>query len=265
MATITRPKLSRKELKQPDEFISSLDLALDFVSHNVTTVILAAVVLVGALAIVFAFRFYWQHQQRLAAEDFYQAVSALDRKDYAAARQGFTQLAEGEPGQTLGRLSSFYLGSIYLDQGQSAKAREALTVYLGANGDNSQFTQLALCQLGVANENLGDFAQARDAYARAAAIQGPQRARAELGGARMLVRLGDRKGAVAAYQAFLRENPFAMERPSVVEALADLGAVPDSVASTSKTIEVPAPASGSGAGAATPSHNIAATPGASTH
>ena len=264
MATVTRPKLSRKELKQPDEFVSFLDQALEFLSQNATRVIFAAIGTVVLLAVVFTVRFYWQHQQRLAAESFYQAVSALDRKDYKAAQQGFSQLSMSEPDQALGRLSRLYLGSIYLDQGQALKARDELTAYLANNADASPFRQLALCQLGVANENLGDFRQARDAYVRAAAMEGPQRARAELGSARMLVRLGDRKSAVAAYQTFLRDNPFAMERADVVESLADLGAVPDSMPPPGRTIEVPAPAKPAGQGGASP-HSIVASPAAQSH
>ena len=35
---------------------------------------------------------------------------------------------------------------------------------------------------------------------------------------------GDKDGAIKAYQAFLSANPFTQERPTVIEALANLGA-----------------------------------------
>jgi predicted negative regulator of RcsB-dependent stress response len=264
MATVTRPKLSRKELKQPDEFVSFLDQTLEFLSQNATRVIFAAIGAVVLLAVIFTVRFYRQHQQRLAAESFYQAVNALDRKDYKTAQEGFTQLATDRPGQPLGQLSRLYVASIDLEQGRAAKARDELTAYLNDSADASQFRQLALCQLGVANENLSDFKQARDAYVRAAAMEGPQRARAELGSARMLVRLGDRKGAIAAYEAFLSDNPFAMERADVIESLAGLGAVPVNMPPPGRTIEVPAPGKPAGQGG-TPSHSNIATPSAQTH
>lgn len=258
MATTTRRKLSRKELKQPDEFISFLDQTVDFVQQNVTRIIIGAVGLVAVVAVVFALQFYSQHQDRLAAADFYDAVGALDRKDYKTAEVGLTQLADSQPHRTPGRLARFYLASVYLDQGQPSKARDALTAYLDEDGP-APFTQLALCQLGVANEDLGEFSKARDAYVRAAAIEGPERGRAELGNARMLAKLGDRRGAIAAYQAFLKHDPFGVERSDVVEALANLGAKPEVPSLTSKAIDVEPPAKPAGEGttvsgsAATPS------------
>jgi predicted negative regulator of RcsB-dependent stress response len=262
MATVARPKLSRKELKQPDEFISILDQSIEYVSKNVARVILGAVGLVAILAIIFGIRFYWQHQQQLAAEQFYQAVNALNQKDYKTAAIGFSDLAQSQPGSDLGHLSGFYLGSTYLGEGQPAKARDAINEFLQGSAP-SAFTQLALCQLGVANENLNDFRQAQQAYARAAAIQGPERSRAELSSARMLAKLGDKRGAIAAYQSFMKENPFAMERPDVIEALANLGAAPEVVPLTAKTVEIPAAVKSSTTNAAAP--NSAATPAAAPH
>jgi len=261
MATTTRRKLSRKELKQPDEFISFLDQTLDFVQQNLTRIIIGGAGLVAFVALVFALQFYSQHQERLAAADFYDAVGALDRKEYKAAEQGFTQLAESQPHRALGRLSRFYLASLYLDEGQPAKARDVLTAYLDADGP-APFTQLALCQLGVANEDLGDFKKARDAYVRAAAIEGPERGRAELGSARMLAKLGDRQGAIVAYQAYLKRDPFGVERPDVVEALANLGAKPEISSLTSKSIDIQSPANPSG-GKTTASGSTATSSGAS--
>jgi len=263
MATTTRRKLSRKELKQPDEFISLLDRTLDFAQQNLTRIVLGAAGLIAVVALVFAFQFYRQHQERLAAADFYDALGALDHKDYKAAEQGFSKLADSRPHRTLGRLSRFYLASTYLDLGEPAKAREALAAYLDADGP-APFTQLALCQLGVANEELGDFKRARDAYVRAAAIEGPERGRAELGSARMLARLGNRQGAIAAYQSFLKHNPFGAERPDVVEALANLGVKAQVQPATPKVVEVP-PAAKPAGEKATVSGTIATPSGSNTH
>jgi tetratricopeptide (TPR) repeat protein len=262
MATVARPKLSRKELKQPDEFISFLDQAIEYVSNNLARVILGAVGLVAILAVIFGVRFYWQHQQRLAAEQFYQAVNALNQKDYKTAASGFSELTQSQPSSDLGHLSGFYLGNTYLGQGEPAKARDAFNEFLQASAP-SAFRQLALCQLGVANENLNDFKQAQQAYAQAAAIQGPERSRAELGSARMLAKLGDKRGAIEAYQSFMKQNPFAMERPDVIEALANLGAAPEVVPLTAKTVEIPAAVKSSTTNAAAP--NSAATPPAASH
>jgi predicted negative regulator of RcsB-dependent stress response len=223
MAVPSHRKVSRKALRQPDEFITTFDWISDWAEHNLTRVIIGAAVLVVVTAIAFLFSFYSQNRQRIASERFYQAITALNDKDYQLAAKGFSTLAEKESGSTLGHLARFYLANTYLALNQPSKASEALRDYLSYNG-NPLFRQMALTQLGVANEDLGDYRDAHSAYLEAAQLNGPEKARAQISAARILARLGDRKGAVAAYQQFLRENPFAQQRAEVVEALAQMSA-----------------------------------------
>ena len=81
-------------------------------------------------------------------------------------------------------------------------------------------------QRGVANEDLGDFKAAHQAYSAAAALNGPESHTAQIEAARTLGRLGDTAGAIAAYRQFLSAYPFSEERTDVIEALAQLGATP---------------------------------------
>jgi tetratricopeptide (TPR) repeat protein len=205
MAT-THTRLTRKELKRPDEFVTLVDRVAVFCRENLDRVVLATVATVVVFVIVFGLYFYSQHQSRLAAEAFYDAVGALEHKDYKAAELGFSRLAEGHPHTNLGRLARFYLGNAYLAKNQPAKARDALQAYL-ASGAQQLFRQLALTQLGVADEDLGQYRSARDAY-------------------------------IEAYRRFLDENPYARERADVTEALVQLGAPPEALPSRAKTLEL---------------------------
>jgi predicted negative regulator of RcsB-dependent stress response len=226
MAVSSHRKLSRKALKQPDEFLTTLDRLAEFVEHNLARVIIGAVAVVAVIAIVFVASFYSQHRQRITSEQFYTAINALNDKDYAGAAKGFNALAEDDPGSSLGHLAKFYLATTYLAQNQPAKARDELQSYLADSG-NRRFRQMALTQVGVANEDLGDYRDAHAAYVKAAQLDGPEKARAQIGTARTLARLGDRQGAISAYQEFLRENPFAQQRDEGIEALAQMGAPPE--------------------------------------
>jgi cytochrome c-type biogenesis protein CcmH/NrfG len=89
---------------------------------------------------------------------------------------------------------------------------------------------MALMQLGVTNEDLGDFQSAHAAYVDAAQLNGPEKARAQVAAARTLALSGNSRGAIAAYQQFLQENPFAQQRAEVIEVLAQLGAAPEPAA-----------------------------------
>jgi tetratricopeptide (TPR) repeat protein len=251
---VTHRKLRRKELRQPDEFITFFENLRGFLLDNVVRVIIGACAAIALAAIGFGVYFYMQYRDRLVADQFYEAITALDHKEYKTAATDFTKLAEDHPGASLGRLARFYLASCYMADKDPAKARDALNEYL-AGDDRPAFKSLALVQLGVAYEDLGQFQQAHQAYSEAAKLPGPQKMRAELAAARMLVREGHKDAAIAAYRQFLKENPFAEERTDAFVALTELGVQPEAQAQTANAPVVsipakPAPAASS-AGAST--------------
>ncbi|MBV8772874.1 MAG: tetratricopeptide repeat protein [Deltaproteobacteria bacterium] len=226
MAVSSHRRVSRKTLRQPDEFVSTVDLIGDWIARNLTRLIVGAAVLIAIIVAVVVFSIYSQHRQRVVSEQFYSAINALSDKDYGTAEKSFSKLAQHRSGSSLGQLAEFYLANTYIAQNQPSKARNALQSYL-AGGGNRLFRQMALVQLGVSNENLGEYRNAHAAYLHAAQLDGPEKARAQIGAARTLARLGDRQGAIAAYQQFLRENPFSQQSVEITEALAQMGAPPE--------------------------------------
>jgi tetratricopeptide (TPR) repeat protein len=221
----THRKLRRKELKQPDEFLTFFEDAWNFLNENLNQVLISAAVVAGAALIVISVYYYERHRDHLTARQFYQALQALQSKDYKLAEQNFIQLANDEPGRELGRLARFYLAASYLGENNLPRARDALVGYL-AEGHNQAFEGLALIDLGIVYERMGDLQKAQKAYEQAASIRGDSAARGELAAARVLARRGERQAAVATYRDFLASHPFAPERQDVVEALAQLGAAP---------------------------------------
>jgi predicted negative regulator of RcsB-dependent stress response len=217
-------KINVKDLKQPDEFITTVDRVGNYIANNLARVIIGAVALVAVIAVIFTYSFCRSHQDRVAASHFYDALTALNHKDYKTAEDGFEALAQSGSGK-LSSLAPLYGASAYLGDNKPAQARDALEAYI-AGSTHSQFKNLALVQLGVAYENLGDFKKAHDAYAQAATIAGPAKASAQLGVARTLLNEGDTTGAIAAWRQFLAENPFSPERGTIVDSLAALGIAP---------------------------------------
>jgi tetratricopeptide (TPR) repeat protein len=218
-------KISRKELKQPDEFQSFVANAEEFLFNNLQQVIVSAsiVLTVGALAV--GLYYYEIHRDNMAGDRFYSAISELNQKNYQQAEADFEKLAQDEPGREVGKLARFYLGSAYFQQGELEKARDALVAYMPDAKDNL-FASMAYADLGVIYEKMGDLKKAQGAYAQAAAIPGPEQTRAELQVARMLARQGDKADAINAYRRVLTAHPFSRERQTVIEALAELGAAP---------------------------------------
>ena len=215
-------KINQKDLKAPDEFVTTIDRIGNYLATNLLRVIIVAAGVVAVAAIIFTYAFYRSHQQRAAANQFYEALTALNQKDYKTAEEGFDGLEQTGSGN-LASLARLYLASAYMSENKPAQARDALEAYVAASTQRT-FKNLALVQLGVADENLGDFRKAHQAYVEAAATPGPEKGRAELGVARTLVKLGDKAGAIAAYRSYLSANPFSPDREEVTESLAALGA-----------------------------------------
>jgi tetratricopeptide (TPR) repeat protein len=228
----TRHKISRKELKQPDEFQTVFETAALFFELHLTEVLLGAAALLVAVAIALSFFYYEAQRGRAASARFDQALSELQGGKYESAEKELSSLAADEPHRAVGRLANLYLANAYLAQKEPAKAREALLRYL-AGDDASVFRGAALDDLAVTYEELGDYKQAEATYRQASAIEGPEQARADLGMARMLQKQGKRHEAVAVYRDFLAQHPYAPERTLVMETLAQLGVSPATAAPSS--------------------------------
>ncbi|HEY6420935.1 MAG TPA: tetratricopeptide repeat protein, partial [Candidatus Binataceae bacterium] len=126
----THRKLSRKELKQPDEFITLFGQAREFFVNNVRQVLISAGIVAGVAAIAIAVYAYERHRDTVASDQFYHALSALNAKQYKDAEDSFAKLVDAEPGRRIGRLARFYLAETYLAENGLPHARDALIDFL---------------------------------------------------------------------------------------------------------------------------------------
>jgi predicted negative regulator of RcsB-dependent stress response len=218
-------KITRKELKRPDEFTSFFETAQEFFFANLRQVIISAVVVVAAVSVVAGVYFYERREDRIAGDQFYSALTALNAKQYKSAQEQFTQLAASQSGRRVGKLARFYLGCAYLGENDLEHARQSLVAFVSEEHD-ATFANLALTNLGVIYERIGDYGKAAGAYQQASSLAGPEQVRAQIGVGRMLAKQGQKEAAVSVYRAFLAAHPFAPQRQEVVESLAMLGASP---------------------------------------
>jgi tetratricopeptide (TPR) repeat protein len=221
----THRRITRKELKQPDEFVSIIESAEQFFFDNLRQVIISAAVVLAVAAVAAGTWYYEIHRDHITADQFYTALTALNAKNYDTAAQDFSRLAQAEPNRRLGKLARFYTGLAYLGQNDLPRARDALIAFLGEEHDPA-YVSLGRTDLAVVYEKMGDFARAENEYRQAAAVPGPERMRAELGVARMLMQQGKNPAAIDVYRQFLVEHPFSEQRQEVLESLAMLGAAP---------------------------------------
>src|SRR5271163_4114790 len=174
--TRTHHKISRKELKQPDEFQSFVANAQEFLRTNLRQVIVSASIVLAAGALAVGIYYYEIHRDNIAGDRFYSAIGELNNKNYKAAEADF-------------------------QNGQLDKARDALVAYV-PDAKDDLFASMAYEDLAVIYEKMGDLQKAQGAYAQAAAIPGPEQSRAQLQVARLMAAQGDKAGAINAYQNF---------------------------------------------------------------
>ena len=236
MPSSSQHKLSRKELKQPDEFESLLDNIGSFVLENLQQVLVSLGVVAAVGAIAVGVYYYEAHRDALAGEQFYTALDQLKSKNYKDAEAGFSKLADQEPSRQLGKLSRFYLANAYLADNNLPQARDTFAQFITEDHD-PLYMNLALTNLGVVYERMGDYKKAASAYGQAASVPGPEQIRAEISVARVLVKSGDKQSAIAAYRSFLAAHPYAQQRQDVQESLAALG-VTDTIAETNPAASI---------------------------
>src|SRR5260370_36660526 len=123
---VTHRKLRRKELRQPDEFITFFENLRSFLLDNLVRVIIGACAAIALAAIGVGVYFYTQYRDRLGADQFYEAITALDHKEYKNAETDFSKLAGAHPHASLGPLPRFYLARAYLSGSRPGKAPAAL-------------------------------------------------------------------------------------------------------------------------------------------
>jgi predicted negative regulator of RcsB-dependent stress response len=226
----TEPKIRRKDLRQPDEFVTLSRQALEWTEKNRTAVIggaVAAVLLLVAIVVYSALA----ASRTEAAAKAYQAAHVLfaDGK-FAEAATAFESVASQYGGTSYGPLAQLELGHALLRAGRAAEAIPAYQKFLDGSAPAEWLRQSALTGLARATEKNGDLTAARSHYAAAATAPGPYADAALLGEAHTADAAGDAARARDLYVQFLEKYPTSDLRPVAALRLARLGGTPPAAA-----------------------------------
>jgi len=205
-------RLSRKEIRQPDKFITLTRSLYEGVRVRRVTLLVAVAALGVVLAALLGWRLYVGRQNALAAQEFNRGVALYRGQDYTAAAAAFDKAAAY-------RWSDFYsLALLYqtdsylalndLDKA-IATARTALT---SAPGDPlvRQGLLLGLAHAeerkGLCKEAVQHYTEAENVRYRDGNVPGPFKDHSLLGRARCSVQIDDLKGAIGAYREYLKQS-----------------------------------------------------------
>ena len=166
-------KLSKKELKGPDVFQSSIELITDYISENknrfyaiVTAVVLAAIIALGIYM-------YWSNYQSSAREMYAKAQNNMagnvENPENAIAKvKVYKELIDKYPHSFSARMSHYHLGNIYYNLGEIDDAITEYKKFLSSSrSDNAGIKFLALSSLGYCYEAKKDLKVALEYFEKA--------------------------------------------------------------------------------------------------
>ncbi len=219
-------RIRRKDLRQPDEFITLTRQAVTYVEEHRTPVLLVVGALVLLLAAIVTFRSLRASREASAAQAYGQAHGLLDDKKYAEAATAYQQVADNYGSTGYADLARLESANAQLLAGRASEAAATYQQFLDGNPKTDYLRQLALVRLGQAHEQRDTPAEAARAYASAVDLAGPYAEEALAGQARAAEASGDTATATKLYQRFLQQNPTSDRVALITARLVALGASP---------------------------------------
>ena len=220
-------RIRRKDLRQPDEFVTLSRRAITYAEENRTTVGLVAGAIVLVLLAVLVYRGLRSSRENAASAAYVAAHVLLDQKKYAEAATAFQAVADGYGSTTYAPLAQLQAANALLLAGERGNdAAVAYKKFLDAGPPTDYLRQLALTRLGHAQEVSNQPQEAMASYASAAELAGPFVEEALLGEARAAETAGDVARAQTLYQQFLGTYPASDQRALVSARIVALGGTP---------------------------------------
>lgn len=211
-------RMSRKDLKGPDEFISAFSGAVAWFRQNQMQVLAAAGAVFLLIAAVSGTRSYFAWQEAKATKDLWpnlnkareilQAPEKPDNEKLVNIEQFLTSYINLHPRNDAAVYARYYLGSIAFRRRNYDVAIAQFKAALEPGKDRGVMRFLTRLSLAQALEAKGDYASASVAYREASNVApGDLKFQARLGEARMLSLLGRGPDAIAIYQEIVASNP----------------------------------------------------------
>lgn len=228
-------KYTRKELKGPDEFITTLGRATEWGRENRGKVVAAVTVFVLLFAGVLGTRAYlawqdakasgdlWPHLNR--AGDLLRAPGETDPQTLVQLEQFLTSYVSLHPQPKTTLFARYYLGSIAYLQGNFAQSAAQFRAAMDLAGNEESIMPFLVRQgLAQALEAKGDLPGALAAYRDASSHStGELRTQPWMGEARVLAAMGKQAEAIERYRGILRENPDSPMRELIEVRLSQAG------------------------------------------
>ncbi len=211
---VKRIKITKKQLKEPDEFISLTERVFIFFNQHSKKITVAGVLVLVAVIAVVLFRISEKKNEEEAARFFGAALETYNRQvaqtgeganqDLKEVLAKFDDIITKFPRTSSGAISRLYRGNICLREDQFDEAVKAYAAFLDQAGKKRLYFYLGWEGLGHAYEGKKDYPKAVDAYQKMLqAGEGYQVTEAHLNLGYCYEKLGKTKEALENFKAFL--------------------------------------------------------------
>ncbi|MFP6663398.1 MAG: tetratricopeptide repeat protein [Deltaproteobacteria bacterium] len=197
----------RKEIKQPDEFVTQSNRAIRWASENPSQVKLGIAAFVALLVVVAGIGIWNDSRHKQSLSDFYAANELYKRAQWEPAYEGFVELADNLSSTPYGQLANLYAGRAAQELGRDTEAVKSFRAYLANELESKPIEQLARLNLARALAAAGNPEAARKEFEAAATIQGPAGPEIQLALARHHESTGNPDQALDAYLKYATETP----------------------------------------------------------
>ncbi len=210
---------TRRDLKGPDEFISTFGRIVEWCKGNRSKVNAALFVLLATLVLSLGTSAYFRWQENKAGSDLWPHLeqarellaapaAEVEAGKLAAVESSISSLVKKHSGTRAAACGEFYLGSIAFHRGDYeggvARFRE------GIRSGKAEGILALLLREGLARslEAKGDYAGAAASYREAAEAAGPRmKTRLRFGEGRVLELSGKKTESASLYRKIIEENP----------------------------------------------------------
>jgi hypothetical protein len=209
---------SRRDLKAPDEFISTFGRTVAWCKENRSKVAAGAIGVIAVVALVLGTQAYLQWEENKSArylwptldqaQQLLQFPYAADPSQLATVEQFLQGHVSAHPNTRATVYSLYYLGSIAFFRGNYDLSITRFRAGIATGKEVGIMRHLLRYGIASSLEAKGDFPAAAAAYRDAGAVaEANMKTQSRMGEARVLGLAGRKTEAVALYRLILKEAP----------------------------------------------------------
>lgn len=216
-------RYTRRDLKGPDEFISTFGRVVAWCKENGSKVAMGVFVVLALLVLGLGTSAYLRWQERKAGSEIWPYIeqaremlavpAGVDPGNMAAMEKSISSLAEKHSGTRAALYAKYSLGAIAFRRGDYDGSASLFREAIKIGKDEGVLRYLLRSGVGCSLEAKGDYAGAAASYRDAAEAAGPGlKANARFDEARALELSGKKTEAASVYRRINEEIPESIQR-----------------------------------------------------